>query len=201
MNETMPNIIPQEYIRQLYDNMHDDKISITYYPTNGEKPYSFSFQMDCTEADIEALIERYSQLTATLERIALIHDELQNEEKRREILTSEEASVWEIFIKPFKPFEVEEEVIDELFYRGEFDELSEEENELLERFYEWREKDCLERLPYNRKSPMDYITAAKYYERLKSVNAPNDVVKKTEKWLAEEMLKYYCGKQENSNEI
>ena len=191
------DILPQQHILNLYIKTQNDKLAITYYPENGEEPYDLTYDMDWTKEDAMALAAKCESLVATLTRLAQSHDKLQDTNKRTELLNDEEIKVWNTFVRAFNPFEVAESVIDELYQRGEFDELSKEENELLERHYAWREADCLERLPFNRTSPINYVIRAKRYEQLIHLNAPEIVIKDEARCLAEEMVLYYCSKKKD----
>ena len=70
--------------------------------------------------------------------------------------------------------------------------LTEEEFALLEEYWEWYEQQCLQRLPYNRRSPAELINRARRYERLVSLHAPEIVLENEARCLAEEMVLYYC---------
>ena len=43
------NVLPQQYILDLFDKTKDGKLAITYYPTNGEQPYDLTYDMDWTK--------------------------------------------------------------------------------------------------------------------------------------------------------
>ena len=186
------NVLPQQYILELFDKTEDGKLAITYYPTNGEQPYDLTYDMDWTKECAESLAQNCESLIVTLDRLALMYDELLDENKRKNLLTDEELKVWNSFVRLFKPFEVSEAIIDDLYRRGEFDELSEEENDLLERHYTWREAECLERLPFNRCSPVKFITTAMNYVLSRKWNMPENEINDNARLLAEEMVLYYC---------
>lgn len=195
--EMRKELTPQQYIRQLFADTKDGKLQITYYyPFDYQEPYTLTYAMDWTEADVETMLQRYETLTAMLRKIAQLEDRLQEEENRKALLTPEEQRVWDIFIRPFSPFEVDEEEIKELYYRGEFDTLDDEENALLERHWWWREGNTLERLPFLRRSPTSMILYARRYEALASLHAPQLLIEEAGRWLAEEMVLYCHGPQE-----
>lgn len=196
-NSKMLDLLPQEHIRNLYTKTQNGKLAITYYPENGEPSFDLTYDVDWTEADAEALAKKCESLIKTLNRLAQIHDDLLDENKRIELLTEEELEVWDTFVRLFKPFEVPESVIFELYKRGEFDELSDEENALLERHYEWQEAECLERLPYNRTSPTKYIISALHYELSIYCKRPENEIKDYARILAEEMILYYFNKKKD----
>ena len=71
--------------------------------------------------------------------------------------------------------------------------LSEEEQYLLERHYEWFEAQSLKCLPKSAYSPMNLILRAKRYEYLVSHKAPKSVIDEEGRGLAEEIILYnYC---------
>lgn len=195
MNETKcRSVLVQQYIHNLYTKTQNGKLAITYYPANSEKPYDLTYAVDWTAEDAETLAKKCASLVATLERLAGLRDELQDENKRKELLTDEELNVWETFVRSFEPFEVPESTIYELYKRGEYDELSDEENALLERHYKWQETECLERLPFNRTASTNYIISALRYELSIYWNRPENEIKGNARCLAEKMVLYYCSK-------
>lgn len=190
-------LTPQQYIRQLFAETKDGKLAITYhYPLDIEEPYTITYTMDWTEKDMEIMEQRYESLSAMLRKFGTLQTELQEEGKRKALLTMEEQKVWNAFIQPFSPFEVDESVIEELYFRGEYDSLDDDENELLERHWWWRERNTLERMPFLRRSPTGMILRARRYEKLVGWNAPEIVIQEEGRWLAEEMVLYYHGPQE-----
>lgn len=195
--EMRRELTPLQYIRQLFAETRDGKLEITYhYPQDIEEPYTVTYRMAWTEKDVEAVTQRYEALTAVLRKIGTLQGELQEEEKRKTLLTPTEQKVWQTFIQPFSPFEVDESVIEELYFRGEFDSLDDKENELLERHWWWRERNTLARMPFLRRSPTSMILRARRYEKLVEMGAPEIVIQEEGRWLAEEMVLYYYGPQE-----
>lgn len=194
--ETRRELTPQQYIRQLFAETKDGKLKITYhYPLDIEEPYTVTYEMDWTKEDSEVMVQQYEGLTTMLRKFGALQTELQKEENRKTLLTPEEQKVWETFILPFSPFEVDESVIEELYFRGEYDSLDDEENELLERHWWWRERNTLERMPFLRRSPTSMILRARRYEKLVEWAAPEIVIQEEGRWLAEEMVLYYYGPQ------
>ena len=189
---------PEEHIRYLFENTKSGQLPIVHYPTNGEAPFILKYQVDWTVTDVEEMILRHKTLVAQLNKLGRLYGELEDEEKRQSLLTAEELSVWETFVRPFEPFEVADSVIGELYFRGEFDELSEEENDLLERHYAWREAECLRRLPFNRRSSMYYVIRANRYASLVGANAPEEDLLNEALCLAEEMVLYYHEEKEDA---
>ena len=195
-----PRIIPQQYIRDLYKNAVDNKISITYYawdPVLTPEDTVKTYEMDCTDKDIEEVIKKYNELTAILDKLAQMHEELLEENNRKKMLTKEEQRIWDIFVKPFKPCDIgEDRRMD--FYLASFD-LDDEENEIYEHMLEWRAKDCFERLASNRRAPAEFVTAGKNYEWVKCHDHTEESLNNAEKELADAMILYYCAKEDTSD--
>lgn len=185
------DLSPEEFIRQLFNDTVDGKMKITYYPNIEEKPYDLTYYMTWNEKDAEELVERCNILLTRLAYIGENHKLIEDEEKRKKFMTEEDQSVWETYVKPFEPFEVSEDVINELYFRGEFDQLEDEENELLERHYEWQNSQSLQRLPFERTSPLEMIRLAQSFTILYSMDAPEEMLMAVGRELAEEMAIYY----------
>lgn len=182
------DINPKQHILDLFEKTKDSMVDITYYSDFGED-YTLTYEMDWTREDAETLAERFEALTDALSKIGKLYDELENEDKRRELLTPEELSVWEIYVRSFdEKFDADEMLIREL---NERDDLTSEEFELLERLYEWFEEQCLKRLPAIHRSSVDFVDAAKRYTYFVKSNAPGLVINDAARCLAEQMLLYY----------
>ena len=195
--EERRSLTPRQYIHRLFADTRDGKLEITYYhPQNLEPPHTRTYEMHWGEAELEQMVQRYEKLETMLRTFAGLQTQLEEEETRKKVLNQEQLQAWETFVKPFPPFEVTESVIGELYYRAEFDTLDDEENELLERYYWWRQNNSLARLPFLRRSPADMILRAQRYETLVGWNAPEEVLMDEGRWLAEEMVLYYYGPQE-----
>lgn len=182
---------PQEYIRELFAETKDGKLSIKNKFYGIEPSYTMTYEIDWTEQDVELMVKRYDDLVASLEKIGKFHDELEDEVNRKTLITVEDFAVWETYIRPFGPFEYDEEVINELYIRRYYGDLNEQEYELLEKHHEWFEANSLKRLPFNRCSPLKVINRAQRYEYLIRVGAPKDVIAKEGRCLAEELILYY----------
>lgn len=183
---------PSQHIRNLFAETKDGTLNITYYPEL-EEPYKLAYNVNWTAEDAEKLVCEYEELTTSLEEIGKVHNELDNKEARERLLTKEALAVWETYIKPFEPFEVDLDIIGELYYRCEYDQLSDEEYELLERHHDWFEDNSLLRLPRLRRSPKYVMNRAQRYEKLASLNAPAMILEEEGRCLAEEMILYYYG--------
>ncbi len=182
------NINPKQHIRDLFESTKDSKVDITFYP-DFDEPYTLTFRMNWTREDAETLAERFETLTDALSKIGKLYDKLEYGDKCSELLTSDELSVWETYIRPFdENFDADEMLIREL---NERDDLTPEELELLERLYEWFEEQCLKRLSAMHRSLVDFIDAAKRYTFFVKSNAPELVINDAARRLAEEMALYY----------
>jgi uncharacterized protein (DUF1810 family) len=181
---------PQEFIRQLFAETRDGKVSIEYAPFFDE-PYTMTYEMDWTAEDAENLVQRYDALTAALTRIGKLHEVLEEEVNRKEFLAQEEQAVWNTYIRPFSPFNGDLDEVADLKFFSETETLTEEEQAILDRHYAWYEANCLQRLPIVKRTPTRVINRAQRYERLVSLNAPKIVINEEGRSLAEEMALYH----------
>ena len=76
---------PQDYICKLFEETKNGELTIHYFPFL-DQPYSFTYKMDWTKQDAEVMVERYNLLINALARISEVHNELQDEEKCKELL-------------------------------------------------------------------------------------------------------------------
>ena len=186
---------PQDYIRRLFCETKDGELTINYFPFF-DQPYSFTYRMDWTKQDAEDIVERYKSLTAALTHIGKHYNELGDETNRKELLSASELEVWDTYISPFEPFEVDSDIIVDLHFRSETDSLDDEEYELLERHHNWFVANSRKRLPFDRWCPAKLINRAQRYEKLIEINAPESIVAAEGCFLAEEMVLYYhCKKK------
>lgn len=188
--ETRRELTPQAFLRQLFAEMKDNKVSIEYHPFIDE-PYTMTYEMDWTAEDVEALVQRYETLTAALTKIGNHYEQMNFADMRESLLTPQEQEVWNTYIRPFDPFEVDLSVVSELQFRSETETLDDEEYDLLDRHFQWYEENCLQRLPVLKRSPYAVVNRAKRYTRLISMNAPEIVVTEEGRYLAEELALYY----------
>lgn len=185
---------PVQHVRNLMESVSDGKITI-----GDEDPLELfsrrTFKVSCGVADTDETISKYEALVQALDVIGVVHEKIKNGAKAEEILTPEQLEVWNTYIREF----------DDEFDSGEYDldiiydmskcgaPLSDEEQSLLERYYEWLETQSLKRLPKRAYSPMNLIIRAKRYEYLISRKAPKSVIDEEGRCLAEEMILYsYC---------
>ena len=190
------NVNPQQHILDIFEAIKDGKVGITYYPDIGE-PYDLNYEIDCTKEEAEELVHKYTALTAALAAIAAVSEQdLENDEKRKELLSAEELLVWEIYIRDFdEKFDVDEDYLHELYQRRECDCIDDdEEYEILERHYEWFDMQCRERLPFEARSPMLVVNYAQRYEYCVRNKAPQFVLNEISRRLAEDMILYYFSK-------
>ncbi len=187
--EMRKDLTPQQYIRQLYSETEDGKVSIEYNAFL-DGPYTLTYEMDWTQEEAEQLVLRYEHLAYMLERIGKHKADPQRCDQP---LDGEEQAVWDTYLEPFDPFEVEDEEIDTLYFRRESDSLDEEENELLERHYEWFQRNSLQRLPFRKCPPAFLINRAQRYAECVKIGAPEVILREEGRWLAEELVLYWHG--------
>ena len=193
--EIRNDLTPQGYIRRLFAETRDGELSITYDPFT-EAAYTRAYKMDWTAQDAELVVQHYDRLTTALARIGTLHHELEDKANREKLLTAEELEIWNTYVRPYDPFEVDLAVIYEIHERGQFGDLLEEEEALWKRYCMWREEQSQQRIPFNRRSAADMIQCARQYEKLISLHAPEAAVVEVSHRLAEEMVLYYGGKEE-----
>ena len=211
MTEEMRNdLTPQGYIRQLFRETADGKLAITYYPFIGE-PETRTYEVNWTAEDAEQIVSRYILLTNALARIGYLHDQLEDAENRHKLLTAADLEVWNTYVQPYEPMEVNWDefypippcepdalmsLIHEIHERGQYGDLIEEEEMLWKQYCMWNEEQSQKMIPFNRRSSANMILAAKRYEWAVRQNAPETVVSEQGRCLAEEMVLYYAGKEE-----
>ena len=179
-----------EYIGSLLAETKDGKLTITHYSDSGCESVDVTYDMDWNFEKAREVAAELETLREQLEHLASIHDELTDVETAKQRLSREEFAVWQTYVAPFAPFEAD---MEEIFALQMTDEaLTPEQDALLERYYQWYEEQCLQRLPYNRCSPVKLINRARRYEKLVSLHAPKVVVENEAYCFAQEMVLYYC---------
>lgn len=183
---------PIQHIRNLIASIKDGVLIFTWYDPI-DPPYHLAYDVSCKAADVDEVISIYEALVKALEAISAAREKFDNGGNPKEVLTAEQFSVWDTYVRDF----------DEKFDSGEYDldiiydmskcgaPLSDEEQDLLERHYEWLETQSLKRLPKRAYSPMNLILRAKRYEYLLSHKAPKTVIDEEGRGLAEEIIIYY----------
>ena len=211
MTEEMRNdLTPQGYIRQMFKETADGKMAITYYPFIGQ-PETRTYEVNWTAEDAELIIQRYLLLTNALARIGRLHDQLEDAQTRSKLLTAEDLEVWNTYVRPYEPMEVNWDelypippcepnelmsLIHEIHERGQYGDLIEEEEMLWKQYCVWKEEQSRKRIPFNRRSSADMIEEAMRYEYAIRLHAPEIVVTEQGRRLAEEMVLCYFGKEE-----
>ena len=188
------NLTPQGYIRMMFEETKDGKFNLTDCSIFKNQE-SITFELNWTKDDAEMIERKYSLLTAALNRIGCLHDQLEDKENREKLLSESDLDVWNTYVCPFEPFE-DDDIIDEIYDRVISGEVSEDEKTIWKRYCIWREEQSQKRIPFNRRSALNMIIRAARYERLISIHAPDVVVIEEGRCLAEEMILYYFGKEE-----
>lgn len=211
MIEEMRNdLTPQGYIRQMFRETEDGKLAITYYPFIGQ-PETRTYDVNWTAEDAEQIVSRYILLTNALARIGRLHDKMEGKEAWYKLLAEADLEVWNTYVRPYEPMEVnwdelypippcEQEELMSLIYeiheRGRYGHLIEEEKMLWKQYCIWEEEQSQKRIPFNGRSSIDLIQAARRYEKAVCLNTPEVVLTEQGRCLAEEMVLYYFGKEE-----
>jgi len=186
-----------EYIHAMFQDTVDGKLTLTYYPEDGTEEYTQTYDMGWTDEDAQAVAQQFDTLRSTLDRIGLMHNALKDQEHNEKILTQSELAVWETYLAPFEDHGLDDDVVADADTKRFYgDQLTAEEEALLERYDAWIEQQCLQRLPYKGRSPVYLINRARRYERLVSLNAPEIIRDNEARCLAEQMVLYYGAKYE-----
>ena len=210
--QTRKDLTPQGFIRRIFAETENGKVSVGY-----ENPYNYfadeekTLCLNWTEKDVDTVIQRYNLLTCALARIARVHDQLDDEENRKKILSESDLEIWNTYVRPYEPMQVNWDELypippckpDELLpliysihERSQLGDIIEEEEKLWNQYCKWNEEQSQKRIPFNRRSAADMIERAMRYERFISLGAPEIVVTEEGRCLAEEMVLYYFGKEE-----
>ncbi len=214
MTEQMRNdLTPQGYILRMYSETKNGEFKVGYKdPDRGFIEAERKFQVNWTKEDAEKTVQRYNSLTFALARIGRLHEQLNDEESRKKLLSEDDLAVWNTYIRPYEPMEVKNwdelypippcepdelmSLIGSIHERGQDGDLIEEEELLWKQYCMWEEEQSQKRIPFCRRSSTVLITRARRYERLISLGAPEIVVTEEGRCLAEEMVRYYFGKEE-----
>ena len=205
------DLTPQGYIRNMFALTKRGKFRVEY--TDPDMPRVKDervLYLNWTEEDAENIEKKYNLLTSALARIGRVHDQLDDEESRKNLLTESDLEVWNTYVRPYEPLEVDWEklhidpctqeelmqLVEDAYCRGRYGDIFEEEELLLQWHWKWQEEQSQKRIPFNRRSCADLILRAMRYEKLISLGAPEIVVTEEGRWLAEEMVLYYFGKEE-----
>ena len=213
MTEQMRNdLTPQGYIRHMFMETKNGKFKVGYKnPDNhfAEEERTFEVHWDADGA--EEIEEKYNLLTFALARIGRLHNQLDDEEGRSELLSKSDLEVYNTYVKPYEPMEVDWEelypippcepdelmsLIHAIYERGRYGDLIEEEEKLWKQYCMWEEEQSRKRIPFNRRSCANFIKRAMRYERFISMGAPEIVITEEGRCLAEELVLYYFGKEE-----
>lgn len=184
------DLTPVEFIKKLFEDTTDGILKITYYPFLEDTCYEVPYPVKWDKADCEEVISEYEQLEKALIFLGEHYDELTAPEGRAKLLDDELLAYWKIYGELFKKFRVSDEEIEELNFRGEYDQLTDEEYALLEEHYQWYEEQMLERLPFKGKSPHELIGKAQKYILYVKLKAAEPVLKAHGKEIAEELVLY-----------
>lgn len=213
MTEQMRNdLTPQGYIRHMFAETETGKFKvICKNDDDGCVEEERTFEVNWTADDAEEIEKKYNLLTSALVRIAKIHDQLEDEEGRKKLLSASDLEVWNTYVQRFEPMDInwsefypippcEPNELASLVFgiqeRGRYGDLIEEEEKLWKHYCMWEEEQSRKRIPFNRRSSVNLITRAMRYEKLVSMGAPEIVITEEGRCLAEEMVLYYFGKEE-----
>lgn len=209
---TRRDLTPQGYIRHMFAETENGHFIVGY--ENPDKHFAEEirkFDVNWNADDAEEIEEKYNLLTFALARIGRVHNQLEDEESRREVLSESDLEVFNTYVKPYEPMVVDWNelypiphcadnelmlLINDIHERGRDGDLIEEEEKLWKQYCMWDEEQSQKRIPFNRRSSAELIKRAMRYEKFVSMGAPEIVVTEEGRCLAEEMVLYYFGKEE-----
>ena len=202
MNKNRFHIDLSRSILNLFENTVDGKVTFYLCSEDGLHVEPTSFKVSWTESEAKELNEKFVKLTAILKKLGKRHEDLTDEAKRETLLTKEEKEIYNIFIPPYENCPVDLNLVEELFDRvNGCDDLTEEENKILEQYGAWQEGEALKRLPFLRTDPHSFILRGRRFEKLASINAPEIVLNEEARCLAEEMVLYHFFEYDPENEL
>lgn len=176
------------YLRELFAQTCDGKLLIG---NEGEDLVTYPMDWDAQTA--QKLAQRCETLLAQLTRLGQEHERW---EASTEGMPEELREAWNLFARPFPEHGMDQAALEEIWQKESVDlELSESEQQMLSLYNRWYAECAMERLPYERRSPVYLINRAKRFEKLVRLNAPEVVVKNEGRCLAEELALYYCLKE------
>ena len=210
--QTRKDLTAQGYIRRMFAETENGEFRVGYKDLyNNFAESERTVWVNWTAEDVDIIIQRYNLLTSALARIGRVHDQLNDEESRKKLLSASDIEIWNTYVRPYEPMEVnwdelypippcEPDELMSLIYaiheRSQLGDIIEEEELLWEQYCKWKEEQSQKRIPFNRRSSANLIERAMRYEKFISLCAPEIVVTEEGRWLAEEMVLYYFGKEE-----
>ena len=184
---------PAEYIMELFKNTKDGKVDITYY-SETESHFDRTYKIDWTREDAEDLVKKYKALISAVTEIGKLHDKLDTEENRKNLLSPEALAVWNIYFSPFdETFDVDKEYLSELYDRYYIcgADLDEDEYYIICRHAEWLDKQFLKKLPAEKRYPTEVIVDVRHYEDAVRKGASEYALKLMAYYLVCDMVLYY----------
>ena len=179
-----------QYIPYLFDSCENNTLTLVRYD-EVDDPWHLKYTMDWTAADVDGLVEQFQQLRTALDRLAMAHDALLNSDAPETLVTTEDFAVWNTFVRPFEGFDIPQETLQELFERNMAYDLNEEEQEILERYYDWAKELCRQRLCGKFQDSYYLINRARRYERLVYLRAPQIILENEARDMAEEFVVFH----------
>lgn len=176
-----------QFLRAMFANTCDGKLTIG----NDESDLA-TIPMDWDAGTAEELAQRCETL---LEQLTRLGEEHERWAASTEGMPAQLLPVWDTYVRPFPDHGMDQATLEEIWQKESVNmELSDSELQLFHQYNRWYGTCAMERLPYNRCSPVDLINRARRYEKLVSLKAPRVVVENEGRCLAEEMALYHCMK-------
>ena len=175
-----------DYIRAMFANTQNRVLTM-------EDQESFQpdvYVLDWDQEKMENTVARFEKLQGALTRLGKDHAHW---ETATDALPQELLEVWNTYIRPYPDHGMDQEKLFDLSMREEFGEqMTEEEQEMLDRQRDWMKINALTRLPYDRCNPASMIQRARRYEKLVSLKAPRLIQENEARALAEQLVLYTC---------
>ena len=150
MTEQLRNdLTPQGYIRHMFSETENGEFKVGYTDFyNNSAIEERTLHVNWTAEDAEKTVQRYNLLTSALARIGRLHDQLKDEESRKELLSESDLEIYNTYVHPYEPFKVNWDelypippcepdelmsLVENTFERGRWGDLIEEEDLLIKR--------------------------------------------------------------------
>jgi hypothetical protein len=188
--EEILEMTDDQYIRYLFDSCENNVLTVVRYDEVND-PWHLKHTMDWTAADVNKLVDAFRSFRAALDRLAMAHDMLLRSNAPETLLTVEDFDIWNTYVRPLEGFDVPQETMQELFERNMANDLNEEEQDTLERYYDWATELCRQRLCGKFRDSYYLINRARRYERLVSLGAPQIILENEARTMAEEFVIFH----------
>ena len=180
-----------QYIPYLFDNCNNNTLTVVRYDESLEESWEVDYAVKCAAADVDSVVQGFQQLRAALDRLAMVQNALEESESPETMLPAEDFAIWNIYLRPFAGFDVPQETMQTIIAHDLANELTQEEQETLTRYYNWFKDQCNLRLQGKHQPSYRLINRARRYTRLKNLGAPAIITENEARVLAEEFVIFH----------